>query len=72
MKIAVLILAHKNKGQLERLISAMQHSLVDIYIHLDKKSSLSPADFSHLDVRFTKNVLMYIHLLFLWLRPKWS
>lgn len=54
MKIAVLILAHKNKGQLERLISVMQHSLVDIYIHLDKKSSLSPADFSHLDVRFTK------------------
>ena len=53
MKIAVLILAHKNKQQLERLISTLEHPSVDIYIHLDKKSMLSPLDFQHLNVRFT-------------------
>lgn len=54
MKIAALILAHRNKAQLERLIRALSHPDIDIYIHLDKKSSLSPEDFRHLDVRFTE------------------
>jgi hypothetical protein len=54
MKIAALILAHKNKEQLERLISVMTHPFVDIYIHLDQKSSLSPFDFWNCNVRFTE------------------
>lgn len=54
MKVAVLLLAHKNKKQLDRLISVLDHPSVDIYIHLDKKSSLSPSDFQHQNVRFTE------------------
>ena len=49
------MLAHKNKNQIERLISVLQHPLIDIYIHLDKKSDLSPSDFEHCNVRFTNN-----------------
>ena len=37
MKIACLILAHKNPGQLQRVIKAMQHPAIDMYIHVDKK-----------------------------------
>ena len=54
MKIAALILAHANKKQLERLISALNHPAIDIYIHLDKKSALSPEDFQGYNVRFTE------------------
>ena len=54
MRVAVLILAHKNKEQLCRLISVLNHSAVDIYIHLDKKSSLSPDDFHFENVYFTE------------------
>ncbi|MGI8951275.1 MAG: beta-1,6-N-acetylglucosaminyltransferase [Chitinophagaceae bacterium] len=38
MKIAHLILAHKNPRQLERLIQALQHPSFDFYIHVDKKT----------------------------------
>jgi len=54
MKVAALILAHKNKAQIQRLISVLKHPQVDIYIHLDKKSTLSPSDFSDYTVRFTQ------------------
>jgi hypothetical protein len=37
MKIACLILTHKNPEQLQRIIKAMQHPAIDIYIHVDKK-----------------------------------
>jgi hypothetical protein len=37
MRIACLILAHKNPDQLQRIIRAMQHPAIDIYIHVDKK-----------------------------------
>jgi hypothetical protein len=37
MRIAHLILAHKNPAQLERLIEAMSYPAFDLYIHLDKK-----------------------------------
>jgi hypothetical protein len=53
MKIAVLILAHKNKVQLERLISVLQHPSIDIYIHIDQKSALTPQEFAHYNVCFT-------------------
>ena len=54
MKVAVLILAHRNKPQLKRLISVLKHPSVDIYIHLDQKSSLTPTDFQNQNVFFTK------------------
>ena len=54
MKVAALILGHKNKAQLERLFSVLKHPSIDIYVHLDKKSSLSPADFQHHNVHFTE------------------
>ncbi len=46
MRIAHIIMAHKNPDQLERLVSAMQHPMFDLYIHLDKKSDIK--DFNHL------------------------
>ncbi len=42
MRIAHLILAHKNPAQLERLIDALTHPCFDIYIHLDKKADTTP------------------------------
>ncbi len=40
IRIAILILAHKNASQLERLIDHL-HSHFDVYVHIDKKSTLS-------------------------------
>lgn len=54
MKIAVLILAHKNKEQLERLLSALQHHNIDIFVHLDRKSSIQSSDIHVPNVFFTK------------------
>jgi hypothetical protein len=42
MRIACLILAHKNPLQLKRLIQAMDHPAFDYYIHLDKKTGMEP------------------------------
>lgn len=57
MRIAHLIIAHKNPGQLERLIVAMKHAMFDLYIHLDKKTDI--ASFRHIEshenVYFIKN-----------------
>lgn len=48
IQLVILIKAHKNEGQLLRLINAIRHPQVTIYVHLDKKSSLQrgilPAD----------------------------
>lgn len=42
MRIAHLILTHKNPAQLERLIDAISHPAFDFYIHLDKKVDKRP------------------------------
>ena len=42
MRIAHLILAHKNPAQLERLLNALAHPSFDSYIHLDKKTDITP------------------------------
>ena len=42
MKIAHLILAHKNPKQLERLLNALAHPAFDFYIHIDKKTDAGP------------------------------
>ena len=41
MKIAILILAHKNINQLLRLAQRLQGKDIDLYIHLDKKWNVS-------------------------------
>lgn len=40
MKLAILILAHKNPKQLAHLVMQLSHSDTEIYIHLDAKSKL--------------------------------
>lgn len=42
MRVAHLILTHKNPVQLERLIGALSHPAFDHYIHLDKKIDITP------------------------------
>jgi hypothetical protein len=54
MKIAHLILTHKNPAQLERLLKALDHPGFDFFIHLDKKTDIAP--FSYLAEK--KNVFM--------------
>jgi hypothetical protein len=46
MRIAHLILAHKNPMQLERILKALKHPAFDFYIHIDKKTEIGP--FTHL------------------------
>lgn len=44
MKIAILLLVHKNKEQIERLIRKLHHKNVDIFVHIDKKCPFNPED----------------------------
>lgn len=57
MRLANIIIAHKNPKQLERLIKKMQHQNFDFYIHLDKKINIK--SFEYLEklegVHFIKN-----------------
>ena len=48
MRLAHLILAHNNPFQLELLVKRLSTNRADVYIHLDKKSSLS--EFKHLSL----------------------
>ncbi len=41
MKICALIMAHKNAIQLSKMIDALSHPMIDIYLHVDKKWHLS-------------------------------
>lgn len=54
LKLVVLIVAHKNIGQLLRLINAISHPQVIIYVHIDKKSDLDGSVFPD-HVRIVKN-----------------
>lgn len=45
MKIAFLILAHKNPKQLGRLLHALQHDAFHFYIHIDAKSDAGQFNF---------------------------
>jgi hypothetical protein len=42
MRVAHLVLAHKNPKQLERLLNAMKHPAFDFYVHIDKKTDVEP------------------------------
>jgi hypothetical protein len=42
MKIAHLVLTHKNPRQLERLLNSMDHPGFDFYLHIDGKADIRP------------------------------
>lgn len=42
--IAIIICAHKNKNQVQRLINRLKHKEIDIYIHIDKKFNVDKFD----------------------------
>lgn len=46
MKIAHLIMVHKNPSQVKRLIDTLAHEDFDFYIHLDKKADMD--EYAHL------------------------
>lgn len=45
MRIAHIIIAHKNPLQLERLLKKMQHPGFDFYIHIDKKIDIKQFEY---------------------------
>jgi hypothetical protein len=42
MRIAFLIMAHRDPEQIERLVNRLKHPDFDVYIHLDRKIDISP------------------------------
>jgi hypothetical protein len=57
MKIAHLILTHKNPAQLERLLTSLEHPNFDFYIHLDRKTPFQPFEYlaARPDTTFIQN-----------------
>jgi len=45
MRMAFLIMAHKNPSQIERLVRQLDHEDFDIYLHLDKKANLAAFEY---------------------------
>ncbi|MGY0037939.1 beta-1,6-N-acetylglucosaminyltransferase [Pedobacter sp. NJ-S-72] len=45
MRIAHIIIAHKNPAQLERLIRVMRHPDFDFYIYVDKKIDITAFEY---------------------------
>lgn len=45
MKVAILLMVHKNVNQINRLLNTLNHPNCDIFIHIDKKSNISKLDF---------------------------
>jgi hypothetical protein len=45
MKIAFLILAHKNPKQLQMLLDVLKHPAFHFYIHIDKKTNAEPFEY---------------------------
>ena len=44
MKLAILLMIHKNLEQVKRLITALSHPCITVFIHPDKKMSFNQAD----------------------------
>lgn len=42
MKLAIVVLAHDRPDQLARLLSALRHPQVRLYLHVDRRSELTP------------------------------
>ena len=53
--LSIILLAHKNVDQIKRLLRKLEHSAVDVYLHLDKKFKISKDEIVELS-KFTKNV----------------
>jgi len=56
MRIAHLILAHKNPKQLERMLNALEHPAFDFFIHIDQKT-----DEKEFEFLFTRKNVFRIH-----------
>ena len=41
MKIAILILCHKNPKQINLLLDKLNHQDIDCYLHIDKKADFT-------------------------------
>ena len=41
MRIAILVLCHKNSDQINFLLNSINHPSIDVFVHVDKKSTLS-------------------------------
>jgi hypothetical protein len=57
-KLAILLLAHKNQKQLERLITRLFNENIDVFIHLDQKWALTDKDITELLTASSKNVFL--------------
>ena len=49
MKHAALIMAHKNKGQLIRLIKSVSTENIDVFVHLDRKWKLGKNEIAEIE-----------------------
>lgn len=59
-KFAYLIIAHDKFEQLQFLISLLDNEETDIYIMIDKKSSVSSKMIEKLDATLKKSSLFYV------------
>lgn len=57
MRVAHLIIVHKNPDQLLRLVKRLQHSNFEVFVHIDRKVSIRHFEFlkSEADLSFIKN-----------------
>lgn len=55
MKIAILILAHKDRSQIELLINQLQHPSFNIYLHLDRNADFTYNDINASFIKIEKN-----------------
>lgn len=62
---AYLILVHKNPGQLRKLITLLDDSRNDIYVHIDGKASFDPDEFKSV-CRFSRLVFIVPRLKVYW------
>jgi hypothetical protein len=54
MKIAILILAHKNPHQVARFIKKLQHPQIDCYLHIDAKVDITDWDQELVNLKYFK------------------
>ena len=55
VRIAYLILAHKNPEAINKMISALDYPGVDFYLHIDKKSNIISDIKTNSNIFFTSN-----------------
>ena len=55
MKIAYLILCHKNSEQINQLILSLDYKDIDFYIHIDKKSNIKSQIINRENIKYVAN-----------------